>query len=124
MPWTETTREQYRRSGLRYPSDLTDAEWALIARWMPARRHLGRPSQTLRSRALARRLEGWLQVLVAHPLRLAVKKGEHLRMTAVLVWIPGCVTPHRASSRIIRDAFSAIMMTAALVLPDTRSGMI
>jgi putative transposase len=45
MPWTETTREQYRRSGLRYASDLTDAEWALIARWMPARRHLGRPRE-------------------------------------------------------------------------------
>jgi len=35
MPWTETTREQYRRNGLRYASDLTDEEWALIARWMP-----------------------------------------------------------------------------------------
>jgi hypothetical protein len=37
----------------------------------------------LRSRALARRLEGWQQALVAHPSRLAVKNGEHLRMTAV-----------------------------------------
>src|SRR6185295_1741199 len=36
----------------------------------------------LRSRALARCLEGWPQVLVAHPSRLAVKNGEHLRMTA------------------------------------------
>ena len=45
MPWTEITREQYRRSGLRYASDLTDEEWALIVRWMPARRHLGRPRE-------------------------------------------------------------------------------
>jgi hypothetical protein len=37
----------------------------------------------LRSRALARRLEGWPRALVAHPSRLAVKNGEHLRMTAV-----------------------------------------
>jgi hypothetical protein len=36
----------------------------------------------LRSRALARRLEGWPRALVAHPSRLAVKNGEHLRMTA------------------------------------------
>src|SRR5437868_7982336 len=38
----------------------------------------------LRSRALARRLEGWPHVPVpaAHPSRLALKKGEHLRMTA------------------------------------------
>jgi hypothetical protein len=39
----------------------------------------------LRSRALARRLEGRPRVLVAHPSRLAVKNGEHLWMTAVLV---------------------------------------
>jgi hypothetical protein len=42
-------------------------------------------SVILRSRALARRLEGWPRALVAHPSRLAVKDGEHLRMTAVLV---------------------------------------
>ena len=34
----------------------------------------------LRSRALARRLEGWPRVLVANPSRLA-QEGEHLRMT-------------------------------------------
>jgi transposase len=45
MPWTKITRQQYQRSGLRYASDLTDAEWALIARKMPRRRALGRPRQ-------------------------------------------------------------------------------
>ncbi|MFQ3455716.1 IS5/IS1182 family transposase, partial [Bradyrhizobium sp. UFLA01-814] len=30
MPWTKITREQYRRDDLRYASDMTDAEWALI----------------------------------------------------------------------------------------------
>ena len=29
--WTAADRERYGRKGLRYPSDLTDAEWALIA---------------------------------------------------------------------------------------------
>lgn len=43
MPWTETTRGEYRRAGLRYASDLTDAEWALVVRSMPPRRRLGRP---------------------------------------------------------------------------------
>jgi hypothetical protein len=38
----------------------------------------------LRSRALARRLEGSPQVLAAHPSRLA-QEGEHLRMTALYV---------------------------------------
>lgn len=43
MPWTEITRAQYLRSGLRYASDMTDAEWRLIARRLPPRRRLGRP---------------------------------------------------------------------------------
>jgi transposase len=43
MPWTEITRTQYQRSGLRYASDLTDAEWALIARKLPRRQRRGRP---------------------------------------------------------------------------------
>ena len=29
--WTAADRERYGRDGLRYPSDLTDAEWTLIA---------------------------------------------------------------------------------------------
>jgi transposase len=41
--WTETTRAQYRRDGLRYASDMTDAEWALIEPHMPAAKALGRP---------------------------------------------------------------------------------
>jgi transposase len=41
--WTETTREQYRRKDLRYASDMTDREWALIEPYMPARKPLGRP---------------------------------------------------------------------------------
>jgi transposase len=43
MPWTEITREQYRRDGLRYASDMTDAEWALIVRRLPPRQRRGRP---------------------------------------------------------------------------------
>jgi transposase len=35
MVWTEITRPQYRRDGLRYASDTTDAEWALIAPHLP-----------------------------------------------------------------------------------------
>ena len=46
MPWTEITRRQYRREGLRYASDLADAEWALIEPFMPGRRRLGRPRAT------------------------------------------------------------------------------
>jgi transposase len=45
MPWTEITREQYRRDGLRYASDTTDAEWKLIEPLMPAPCQRGRPRE-------------------------------------------------------------------------------
>jgi transposase len=45
MPWTKITRAQYLRNGLRYASDMTDAEWRLIARRLPSRRRLGRPRE-------------------------------------------------------------------------------
>lgn len=43
MPWTETTRRHYRRDGLRYASDVTDREWAVMAPFMPEPCALGRP---------------------------------------------------------------------------------
>ena len=46
MAWTDITREQHRRAGLRYPSDLTDAEWGLIAPLLPPARRGGRPRTT------------------------------------------------------------------------------
>lgn len=46
MAWTEITREQYARRGLRYASDCTDEEWALIEPFMPARSKVGRPRKT------------------------------------------------------------------------------
>jgi len=41
--WTATTRAQHRREGVRFPSDLTDAEWAVLAPLLPPRRPVGRP---------------------------------------------------------------------------------
>ena len=41
--WTETSREQYRREDLRYASDMTDAERALILPHPPGKKALGRP---------------------------------------------------------------------------------
>jgi transposase len=40
--WTKETRGRYDRRGLRYPSDLTDAEWALIAPLIPPAKRGGR----------------------------------------------------------------------------------
>ena len=41
--WTETTRAKYEREHLRYATDVTDAEWAVISPLLPADRELGRP---------------------------------------------------------------------------------
>jgi transposase len=46
MAWTETTRRHYRRESLRYASDLSDAEWALVAPLLPAALRRGRPRTT------------------------------------------------------------------------------
>src|SRR3984893_15950847 len=46
MPWTEITREHYRRDELRYASDMTDAEWGLIKRLLPRPNRRGRPRKT------------------------------------------------------------------------------
>ena len=44
--WTEAAREQHAPRKGRYPSDLTDAEWALIAPLIPPARRGGRPRET------------------------------------------------------------------------------
>jgi putative transposase len=45
MSWTEITREQYRRDGLRYASDTTDAEWQLLSLFLPRTSRVGRPRE-------------------------------------------------------------------------------
>lgn len=44
--WTNITRERHSRSGLRYPSDMRDEEWALIEPMFPPARRGGRPRTT------------------------------------------------------------------------------
>jgi len=39
--WTNENRGRYDRSGLRYPSDLTNEEWALVERLIPPARRGG-----------------------------------------------------------------------------------
>jgi transposase len=40
--WTAEQRQVHERHGLRYPSDLTDAEWALVEPFIPPGRRGGR----------------------------------------------------------------------------------
>lgn len=45
--WTEITRKKYRRDGLRYASDTTDGEWAMIEPELPPALKRGRPRTTV-----------------------------------------------------------------------------
>ena len=46
MAWTGITRGKYRRDGLRYASDTTDEEWAVIEPHLPPPAKLGRTRAT------------------------------------------------------------------------------
>jgi len=46
MSWTNITRKEHSRSFDRYPSDLTDAEWVIVAPFVPHPRSGGRPRTT------------------------------------------------------------------------------
>jgi transposase len=46
MAWTEITRPKYQRDGLRYVSDATDQEWALIEPHIPPPASYGRTRKT------------------------------------------------------------------------------
>lgn len=45
--WTVENRRAYERSGLRYPSDLADAEWALVVPMIAPAKHGGRPREVV-----------------------------------------------------------------------------
>src|SRR3990172_1114075 len=45
--WTVENRRAYERTGLRYPSDLSDAEWALVAPLIPPAKRGGRPREVV-----------------------------------------------------------------------------
>ncbi len=44
MAWTEITRRHHDRSALRYASDSTDEEWAIIGPFLARASRVGRPS--------------------------------------------------------------------------------
>jgi putative transposase len=46
MAWDASSRHQHRRASSRYPSDMTDREWAVIAPLLPPPKLGGRPRRT------------------------------------------------------------------------------
>lgn len=65
--WTETTRRKHARKGLRYSSDLTDEEWAVLEPLMPARSRLGRPAK-------------WSLRTITNALLYILRSGQPWRM--------------------------------------------
>ena len=57
--WTDITRAKHARTGQRYSSDLTDAEWLVLEPLLPPRSRLGRPPKWSRRSIL----DGVLYVL-------------------------------------------------------------
>jgi transposase len=75
--WTTEQRQAHERRGLRYPSDLTDAEWALVGPFIPpARRGGGQRTVDVREA-----LNGILYVLATGCQWRALPKGLQPRST-------------------------------------------
>src|SRR3954451_10489965 len=75
--WTVEQRQTHDRSGLRYPSDLTDAEWALVEPFIPPARRGGRR----RTRDVREVLDGIFYVLATGGQWRAVPKDLPPRST-------------------------------------------
>ena len=77
--WTVENRARYDRSKLRYPSDLTDAEWALVAPLIPPAKRGGN-KRTVRLREV---VDGLMYILgtgcqwAALPKDLAARSTVH-----------------------------------------------
>ena len=65
--WTDTTRAKHARKGLRYSSDLTDAEWAVLAPELPAPSRLGRPRR-------------WMARQIVEAMFYVLRSGQPWRM--------------------------------------------
>ena len=75
--WTKENRARYDRSNLRYPSDLTDAEWALVEPLIPPAKRGGN-KRTVDLRAV---VQGLLYVLSAGCQWRAIPKDLPPRST-------------------------------------------
>jgi transposase len=65
--WTDTTRAKHARKGLRYSSDLTEGEWAVLEPRLPAPARLGRPAK-------------WSRRQIVNGLLYVLRSGQPWRM--------------------------------------------
>ena len=102
--WTVEQRQAHDRAGLRYPSDLKDAEWALVAPFIPPAKRGGR-KRTVDVRAV---LDGIFHVLAtgcqwrALPKDLPPKSTVHDYLT-LWAWDGTLRRPHHALFVQVRE---------------------
>src|SRR5437016_7912322 len=128
MPWTEITRLQYRRDGLRFASDTTDGEWMFLESLMPEPAGIGRP-RTTNLRALVNAILyvlwtgcQWRALPKDFPPRSTVQgyfyrwrdDGTWRRINAVLV--------ARARQRVGRNLAPSAAIIDSQSVPTTESG--
>ena len=78
--WTHETRTEHDRDDLRYPSDLTDAEWQILAPMLPP------PAKTVRHRA-------WQMRELINAIFFVLRGGVPWRM------LPNHFPPHQTTYR-------------------------
>ena len=89
MVWNETTQEQYRRPMVRFETDLTDAEWALVEPHLPPLSRLGRPVKRIFERFSTRSstsLDG-VPVACVTALFSCVFHGPEILLPMVEEWV-------------------------------------
>ena len=88
--WTDTTRAHHARAGLALPSDLTDAEWAVLEPFFPPPSHVGRPRKWPMRRtveAILFLLRGGLPWRMLPPCFPPVSSVRRWVVDQTLVWL-------------------------------------
>ncbi len=93
MAWTAKHRRAADRRGLRYPSDLTNAEWALVAPLIRSAKYGGRPRRV----EVCEVLNALLYLLSARCQRSALPKDLHPKSA---VW--DCFSPSESEGTVER----------------------
>lgn len=81
MPWDATTRRNYDRRSLRYASDTSDGEWALIEPFMPPPSQVGRPRKVN-----LREVWNAIQYIASGGIAWALLPKDFPPFTTVLYW--------------------------------------
>ena len=101
--WTAATRAQHSRDELRFASDLTDAEWAIVAPLLPTGSRIGRPPR-------------WPRREIVNAIFYVLRRGAPWRM------LPPCFPPRQTVyawlATTVRDAGSRQQINHHLVMLD------